>query len=231
MSLVCCPLTKPGVTFAVVRSAHWDDGDDDTHFFLTLPSVGRLRSTFFGIQSALHIQKCCPRLAIVVLNDFFVFCINGWLVQNSIVGRTYLEHRVQARGWDGHTLRRTLRHLPRSVPQPHRWFLLKVHLNAPITSTRLVAAHVVEEPVQCCFCSSSSDSLDHLPRCFTVLDVYNGIRDTANLPPIIDGRHSLMLQERWEGSVLAGFLTFFFCHCGQSDRCTGVESISFHSLN
>ena len=44
---------------------------------------------------------------------------------------TYLEHRVQARGWDGHTLRRTLRHLPRSVPQLHRWFLLKVHLNAP----------------------------------------------------------------------------------------------------
>ena len=123
---------------------------------------------------------------------------------------TYLEHRVQARGWDGHTLRRTLRHLPRSVPQPHRWFLLKVHLNAPITSARLVAARVVEEPVQCCFCSSSSDGLDHLPRCFTVLNVYNSIRDTANLPPIIDGRHSLMLQERWEGSVLAGILAFFF---------------------
>ena len=33
MSLVCCPLTKPGVTFAVVRSLHQDDGDDDTLFF------------------------------------------------------------------------------------------------------------------------------------------------------------------------------------------------------
>ena len=51
---------------------------------------------------------------------------------------TYLEHRVQAKGWDGPTLRRTLRHLPRSVPQPHRWFLLlKVQLNAPIASARL----------------------------------------------------------------------------------------------
>ena len=28
--------------------------------------------------------------------------------------------------------------------------------------------------------------VDHLPRCFTVLDVYNSIRDAANLPPIID---------------------------------------------
>ena len=143
---------------------------------------------------------------------------------------TYLEHRVQARGRDGHTLRRTLRHLPRSVPQPHRWFLLKVHLNAPSTSARLFAAHVVEAPVQCCFCSSSSDSLDHLPRCFTVLDVYNSIRDTANLPPIIDGRHSLVLQERWEGSVMAGLLVFLLPF-GQSDRCTSVEFISFHSLN
>ena len=29
---------------------------------------------------------------------------------------------------------------------------------------------------------------DHLPRCLTVLDVYNSIRDAANLPPISDGR-------------------------------------------
>ena len=210
-SLVCFPLTKPGVTFAVVRSLHWDDGDDDTHFFPTLPSVGRLRSTFFGIQSALHIQKSCSKLAIVVLNDFLFFYqrlasaeLHRW--------ETYLEHRVQAKGWDGPILRRTLRHLPRSVPQPHRWFLLKVHLTAPITSARLVAAHVIEAPVQCFFCSSSSDSLDHLPRCLTVLDVYNSIRDTAKLPPIIDGGHSLKLQERWEGSVLAGLLAFFFAN-------------------
>ena len=131
MSPVCCPLTKPGVPLAVVRFLHWDDGDDDTHFFLTLPSVGRLRSTFSGIQSALHIQKSCPMLAIVVRKDLrFLYQrlagaeLHRW--------ETYLEHRVQAKGWDGPTLRRTLRHMPRSVPQPHRWFLLKVHLDAPI---------------------------------------------------------------------------------------------------
>ena len=70
------------------------------------------------------------------------------------------------------------------------WDEMKIHLNATITSARLVAAHVVEDPIHCCFCSSSFDSLDHLPRCFTVLDVYISIRDTAKLPPIIDGRYS-----------------------------------------
>ena len=176
-----------------------------------LLSVGRLRSTFFGIQSALHIQKSCPKLVIVVQNDFFRFLYQRLAGAELHRWETYLEHRVQAKGWDGPTLRRTLRHLPRSVPQRRRWFLLKVHLNAPIASARLVAARVVEEPVQCCFCSRSSDSLDHLPRCFTVLDVYNSIRDAANRPPTIDGRHSLMLQERW-GSVQASILAFFLCH-------------------
>ena len=134
-------------------------------------------------------------------------------------------------GWSHIASRRTLRHLPRSVPQPHRWSLLNVHLKAPITSARLVAAHVVEEPVQCCFCSSSSDSLDHLPRCCTVLDVYNSIRHTANLSPSIDGRHSLMLQERWEGSVLASILAFYFAiWTVQSMHRRGVLFFSFLEL-
>ena len=98
---------------------------------------------------------------------------------------TCLGRRVQAKGWDGPMLRLALPHLPRSVPQAHRWFLLKVHLNAPIASARLAAARVVDEPLQCCLCSSNSDSLDHLPRCQTVLDVYDSIRVVANLHPNI----------------------------------------------
>ena len=113
------------------------------------------------------------------------------------------------------------------MPQPHRWFLLKVHLNAPIASARLVAARVVEEPVQCCFCSRSSDSLDHLSRCFTVIYV----RDAANLPPIIDGQHSLVLQERWEGSVLASILAFLFAiWTVRSMHRRGVHFLSFLEL-
>ena len=38
----------------------------------------------------------------------------------------YLERRVQAKGWDGQLLRRAPRRLPMSVPQAHRWYLVKV---------------------------------------------------------------------------------------------------------
>ena len=107
-------------------------------------------------------------------------------------GETYLERRVQAKGWDGPMLRRALRHFPRCVPRVHRCFLLEVHLNAPIASAKLVAARVVDEPLQCCLCSSNSDSPDHLPRCQTVLDVCDSIRVAANSPPTAVGRLSLM---------------------------------------
>ena len=38
MSLVCCPLTKPGVTFAVVRSLHWGRWRR-RHTFLPNPAI------------------------------------------------------------------------------------------------------------------------------------------------------------------------------------------------
>ena len=64
-----------------------------------------------------------------------------------------------------------------------------------------------------------------------MLDVYNSIRDTANLPPIIDGRHSLMLQERWEESVLASILAFFFAiWTVRSMHRRGVHFLSFLEL-
>ena len=74
----------------------------------------------------------------------------------------------------------------------------------------------------------SSDGLDHLPRCFRVVDVYNSIRDAANLPPIIDGRHSLMSQERWEGSVLASIVAFFFAIWNV--RSMQRRGVHFHSF-
>ena len=131
MSLVCCPRTKLGVTLVVVRSLHWDDGDDDTHFFLTLPSVGRLRSTFFRHTVGSTHSEILSEAGHRRPKRLFRFLYQRLAGAELHRWETYLEHRVQARGWDGHTLRRTLRHLPRSVPQLHRWFLLKVHLNAP----------------------------------------------------------------------------------------------------
>ena len=86
-------------------------------------------------------------------------------------------------------------------------------------------------PDECCFFSSHSDSLDHLPRCFTVLDVYDSIRVAANLPPISDGRLSLMLQERREGSVVASIVAFFAAIWNVRSMCRrGVRFLSFIEL-
>ena len=139
----------------------------------------------------------------------------------------YLERRVQAKGWDGQLLRRAQRRLPRSVPQAHIWFLLEVHLNAPIASARLAAARVVDEPLQCCPCSCNLDSLDYLPRCQTVLDVYDSIRVVASLFPMSDGRPSL-LQERWEGNVVARIVAFYAAIWNVRPKCR--RGVRFHSF-
>ena len=86
---VCCSLTKPGVPFAVVRSLHWDDGDDDTHFSPTLPSVGRLHSEI--VSEAGHRRP--KRLFRFLYQRLAGAELHRW--------ETYLEHRVQAKGWDG----------------------------------------------------------------------------------------------------------------------------------
>ena len=86
MSVVSCPLTKPGLTFAVARSPHWDAGDDDTHFFPILPPVGRLRSIFQAYCRNYTFRNFVGSWS-SSSKTTFVFCINGWLVQNSIVGR------------------------------------------------------------------------------------------------------------------------------------------------
>ena len=117
---------------------------------------------------------------------------------------TYLERRVRAKGWDGPILRRTLRQLPRSVPQAHRRFLLKAHLNAPIAPARPGRSACRWWTFAVLFLFS----LDHLPRCHTVFDVYDSIRVVADLLSIPDGL-SHMLQERWEGGVVASIVAFF----------------------
>ena len=70
------------------------------HTFLPNPATSwRLRLILSSILSELHIQTYCQKLVIVVQDDFFVFCINGWLVQNSIVGR--LTWNVECKPQDG----------------------------------------------------------------------------------------------------------------------------------
>ena len=59
--------------------------------------------------------------------------------------KAYLAQRVSAKGWDGERLLRGLPRLPRSLPQAQRWFLFKMHLNAPMTTVRLAAAGIESE--------------------------------------------------------------------------------------
>ena len=145
---------------------------------------------------------------------------------------TYSKHRVQAKGWDGPTLRRTLRHLPRSVPQPHRWFLLKVHLNAPLPL--LLPDWLQRESLRNPYnVVSAPDPLIVLTICHVVLQCSTFTIVSVTLQIFLQ---SLMVDTasccKNDGRE-ACWLVFSpsFLPFGQSDRCTGVESISSHSWN
>ena len=123
--------------------------------------------------------------------------------------RDYLKQRVMAKGWDGDLLLRGLRRLPRSLSQAHRWFLLKLHLNAPVTSARMAVAGVAIEDVSCAFCRTGDDSVGHISRCPAVLAAYDAVSGVTLLPPLLDARSSLMLQEDWDGATVAGIIAVF----------------------
>ena len=117
MSLVCCPLTKLGLIFAAVPSLRCVVGEDNTLFFATLQSVGKLRSIFFrhtvGTTHSDVLKEAGQRRPLRPFRFLFQRLAGAELHR----WETYLERRVQAKGWDGPEMRRTLRDLPRSVPQ------------------------------------------------------------------------------------------------------------------
>ena len=149
----CCLLTKPGLIFAAVRSLRCVVGEDNTLFFPNPAIRWKIAFDFFrhtvGTTHSDVLKEAGQRRPM----RHFRF-LYQWLASAGLHRwETYLESRVQAKGWDGPgwdgpMLCRALRHLPRSVPQSHGWSLLKVHLNAPIASARLAAARVVDEPSQ-----------------------------------------------------------------------------------
>ncbi len=123
--------------------------------------------------------------------------------------RDYFEQRVEAKGWVGSLLLRGLRRLPRSMPQAHRWFLLKVHLNAPMNSVRMAAAGRLFGDQRCAFCQSAPDSLSHVSQRPAVLAAYDGVASLAGLPPLLDARRALLLQDDWDGASVAGTVATF----------------------
>ena len=108
MSLVCCPLTKPGATFAVVRFLHWNDGDDDTHFFPNPAISWKVAFDFFRHTVGTTHSEILSEAGHRRPKRLFRFLYQRLAGAELHRCETYLEHRVQARGWDGHTLRRVV---------------------------------------------------------------------------------------------------------------------------
>ena len=106
---------------------------------------------------------------------------------------TYLGARVSARGWDAAKLIAGLRRLSRSTPQIHRWFLLKVHLNAPLTARRVAVAGVPVQVLHCQFCVSGEDALSHIARCPAAMAAYEGVASLTSLSLSANALPALML--------------------------------------
>ena len=113
---------------------------------------------------------------------------------------------VAAKGWDTTALRRGLRRLPRSLPQGHRWFLLKVHLNAPLTSARRAASG--NFPIQRCFACGlvDRDRWSHLTRCGVVMSTCDQLFAGGRIPAMADAQPALMMQTEHDGGSTAAII-------------------------
>ena len=142
------------------------------------------------------------------INEYRALC-NVLLGIEASKWRTYLAARVRAKGWDVQVFMRELRCLPRSMPQGHRWFLLKVHLNAPMMTSRVAAAGVSDVEA-CAFCGlDSGDRWQHVTRCGLVMSVCDQLFATGRMPVISDAYPFLMLQVEQDGASLAATVAAF----------------------
>ena len=74
----------------------------------------------------------------------------------------YWDGRLEQRGLDPTEIRRTLKMLPASTPQAARWELMKMHLNAIPTASRLRFMAHVDGAEACSLCGAGVDSLMHV---------------------------------------------------------------------
>ncbi len=100
--------------------------------------------------------------------------------------------------------------LPGSVPQAHRWQLLRLHLNGIYTSARVAAAGVVQAASPCPYCSHGEDSAGHLVACPTVFNAWTQLH--AHLAGALPGfdMPALYFQTSADGD-LRSLLIAFFC--------------------
>ena len=122
--------------------------------------------------------------------------------------QAYLGDRVRAKGWGDTLLLGGLARLPRSVPQGHRWFLLKLPLNAPMTTARVGVAGVLSASERCVFCDQGCDSLAHLAQCPAVLAAYDAVANPGSLPHLRDTRDALLFNPTSMAQPRIGLLRF-----------------------
>ena len=77
---------------------------------------------------------------------------------------SYLLNRIASKRWDTGPFLSGLRSIPRRIPQQHRWFLFRTHLNAHMTTHRLASAGCGEE-AKCPLCGTVADTYEHLHEC------------------------------------------------------------------
>jgi len=78
-----------------------------------------------------------------------------------------------------------------------------------MNSVRMAAAGRLFGDQRCTFCQSAPDSLSHVSQCPAVLAAYDGVASLAGLPPLLDARRALLLQDDWDGASVAGTVATF----------------------
>ena len=116
-----------------------------------------------------------PAQAASTTPDLFRKLYRAMLAKDQTYWEGYLEVRLGARGWDPDLCVTGLRSLPRSVPQGHRWHLLRLHLNGHYSSSRVQAAGVTQNEGRCCFCHRGPDSVSHVLECPCVVTALEGL--------------------------------------------------------
>ena len=87
------------------------------------------------------------------------------------------------------------------------------------------------EQMHCPFCEAGIDTLARISQCPTVLAAYDAVSRLAALPPLVDARRALMLQEEWDGAAVAGTVAVFSAvwairaMCRRGIEAGGVEGI------
>ena len=94
----------------------------------------------------------------------------------------YLGRRIREYGWDPDLCRAGVRTLPSSVPQGHRWELLRFHLNGLCTQQRLVSARRLPLAGPCHLCGGFVDSTTHLLECPITRQAETRLRTAARMP-------------------------------------------------